>query len=110
VAAEPHTSGPPVCHALASEVGLRQLPAVLTDLYSTRKRSAVDAGISHAISELDQLATSAPAALAVAMKGAASALGGLTGPDPSAQSVTAVGTALSALANHVHSVCHFSVS
>jgi predicted flavoprotein YhiN len=109
VAAEPHTSGPAVCHTLATETGLRQLPAALTDLYSAPKKSAVEAVIAQSTTELNQLAPSAPARLATAMKEAASAVSGLSGSNPSVQSVTTAGTDLTTLSNQVQSVCHFSV-
>jgi hypothetical protein len=108
VAPQPHTSGPSACHSLASEPGLRQLPAALTGLYSAPKESEVHTAITNATNELNQLESQSPSLLSKSMAATVSALQPLLSVDPSAHSIRAAGAALENLAAKVQDTCHFS--
>jgi hypothetical protein len=106
----PKASGPPVCQKLANGAALRQLPAALTDVYTPAKHAAVVSDVTQVTAELQQLASSAPPALASAMAAAASTTSALSAPMPTPGAIAAEGAALTALATAVQSVCHFSTS
>jgi len=106
--AQPHTSGPAVCHTLASKVGLRQLPSALENLYSKPIATKVHNAIANAITELSQLGDSAPKALAQSIQQAETSLRPLLAPLPTPKSVVAASNNVGNLATQVQQTCHFS--
>jgi hypothetical protein len=104
----PSTSGPRVCHQIAANLALRQLPTAISRLEIPSEQTVGRQVVGASASELRSLAAGSPKTLAASLEAAADALTPLATAAPNQSAINKATSALERLATNSQSICSFS--